>query len=590
MRGPSSPFLATGPPQGIPGGWGPIPPRGLASATAPQPPTFQASPLNFAGASGTSASTTRGNEPNISFDSRMNAAAAAAASLTPPARQPSSPTKVSSAFDVLGVRPPKSSAPQPDQGERFIAALTGERKSIPSWSGQPGTLRSWLKILACWEAETTLHREKWGLRLYQSFPENSQPRKIADQIPMSELLSANGYDLVLTALMTKYRPYLDIAGPASVDKFFFAGDRGKGESFANFIATKEVARQELETNLGERLNDKVAGRILLRQAHLSELQRELISLRDQSTLMGFDEIANMLRPLDRPEMIAQAANAELGTSASKHYPVIYHDMSEPRQGQVEYEEINGEESEEEEAQEDDDEVQEDGEEIQIYFEDRTYDEEESLYLAAYHSAYADVRKDLKDRKKERGFIKHNKAPPQRSRSFPKGSHKGQGRGRFFRGRSATPHRKGGPKMIKGSMEDLQSRTKCYNCHELGHYARDCPLKGGASGKGANSDRKVNFVVSRGPGGGQVFVHQSPWMRVANTSAGDSGGPRRTISVFAGIQVRGYEALVDTAAEDAVIGARAMDSLRAELAKLGLQPQTVSPQGPEVPCAGGRSQA
>ncbi|CAE7294085.1 unnamed protein product, partial [Symbiodinium necroappetens] len=345
-----------------------------------------------------------------------------------------------------------------------------ERKNIPSWSGQPGTLRSWLKLLACWEAETTLHREKWGLRLYQSFPENSQPRKIADQIPMSELLSPSGYDLVLTAVMTKYRPYLDIAGPASVDKFFYSGDRSKGESFSNFIATKEIARQDLETNLGERLNDKVAGRILLRQAHLSDLQRELISLRDQSTLMGFDEVA--------------AANAELGASSAKHYPVIYHDQVDNRFQNPGDEDQVGDESEEE---------------------DRTYDEEESTYLAAHHSAYADVRRDLKDRRKERGFIKHNKAPPQRPRSAMRPSSKGQGRGRSFRSRSNNhPQRKGGSKMVKGSLE-------------------------------------VNFIVSRGPGGGQVFMMQgsTPW---------------------AHLEVRGYEAIVDTAAEDAVIGVTAMDAL------------------------------
>ncbi|CAE6964999.1 GIP [Symbiodinium sp. CCMP2592] len=520
------------------------------------------------------------HEPNPATDVRGNAGAAAAASLTSSLAQPRAPEKVSSAFDVLGVSPPKTTSAAPDQGERFIAALTGERKSIPSWSGQPGTLRSWLKLLACWEAETTLHREKWGLRLYQSFPEGSQPRKIADQIPMSELLSSSGYDLVLTALMAKYRPFLDIAGPASIDKFFFSGDRARGESFANFLASKEIARQELETNLGERLNEKVAGRILLRQAHLSDLQRELISLRDQSTLMSFEEVAKMLRPLDRPEMIAQAANAELGSAAaSKHYPVIYHDQHV----QQEYEEAGHEESEEEEVGDEDEEVPPDGEDLQIYFEDRTYDEDESLYLAAYHSAYADVRKDLRDRRKERGFIKHNKAPP-RARSSSKSAPKGRGRGRGFRPRAAS---KGGPKMLRGSMEDLQSRTKCFNCQELGHYARDCPLKGGAGGKGTPADRKMNFVVSRGSGGGHVFMHlsQAAWATTNNLSAQPSAVMRRTIAVFAGIQVRGCDAIVDTAAEDAVIGVTAMENLRRELPGCGLQPQVVPRDGPAVPCAG-----
>ena len=189
-------------------------------------------------------------------------------------------------------------------------------------------MRSWLKLLACWEAETTVPKEKWGLRLYQSFPEGSQPRKISDQIPMNELLSAAGYDKVLTALMMKYRPFLEVAGPASVDRYFYSGDCHKGDSFAAFIAAKEVARQDLENHLGEKLSDEVAGRVLLRQAHMSELQRELVSLKDNSALMTFDEVATMLRQLDRPELLAQAAGAELGTAGAKHYPVM---LSEDRE-------------------------------------------------------------------------------------------------------------------------------------------------------------------------------------------------------------------------------------------------------------------
>ena len=83
---------------------------------------------------------------------------------------------------------------------------------------------------------------------------------------MQELLSADGYSLVLSSIIAKYRPFLEVAGPASIDRFLYSGERGKGESFANYIAGKEVARQEVENHLQERLNDKVAGRVLLRQA------------------------------------------------------------------------------------------------------------------------------------------------------------------------------------------------------------------------------------------------------------------------------------------------------------------------------------
>ena len=52
-------------------------------------------------------------------------------------------------------------------------ALAGEKKNIPTWNGQPGTLRSWLKLLALWEHESQLPLERRGVKLLQSFVEGS---------------------------------------------------------------------------------------------------------------------------------------------------------------------------------------------------------------------------------------------------------------------------------------------------------------------------------------------------------------------------------------------------------------------------------
>ena len=154
------------------------------------------------------------------FSFQCNNAAAAASCLDGQLPRASAPTRVQSAFEVLGIPSPGSSNKPMDQGERFIQAITGEKRSIPTWSGQPATFRSWLKLLAVWESETTLARDRWGLRLFQSFPESSQPRKIADQIPMQDLLSERGYGYILTQLMAKYKPFLDLPGHCSA-----SGDR-----------------------------------------------------------------------------------------------------------------------------------------------------------------------------------------------------------------------------------------------------------------------------------------------------------------------------------------------------------------------------
>ena len=569
LYGPPT-FLATGAPLGTLGagsgpgtregggmfggcGFGSSCPTAFASTTPPTASRATAPGAREA-AGGPTVQDRNAMSPGPSVSPGVHNAASAAASLEPPSRGQSPTVKVDSAFEVLGMTTPSSSSRPTDQAERFIAALTGEKRAIPTWQGSPGSLRTWLKLLAHWETETSVPKAKWGIRLYQSFQENSEPRKIADQVPLESVLTEDGYGLILSALMTKYKPYLDVAAPASIDRFFFAGDRQKNQTFANYLATKEISRQELESHLQEKIPDRIAARVLLRQAHLSDYQREMMALKDANQLFSWEQVVSMLRPLDRPELIAQAATAELGARASKHYPVLTLGNSGEDDGGHSRERGDDDEEEEEEMTD----------EEELTFEDREYDEHEAMYIRAYHTAYADVRRDLQNRRKERGFVRHS-----RSKDEPHG----KGRGKRKPSRHSSFSRTSSSrfnKMIKGGHDDLLSRTRCYNCKELGHYARDCPLKGGgkAAQKGGAS-KPVNFVVCRGGSEQTVrhaFVISLPLL-------------------YATVKVRASEALVDTAAEDAVIGERAFEAMRGELAGYGLQPVAVSMTAASVPCAG-----
>ena len=492
-------------------------------------------------------------------------AAGLAATLDPCSGTQHPPVQVQSAFEVLGLKQP-SEARSADQAERFIAALSGEKRSIPTWSGQPGSLRTWLKLLAHWESETTTPKHKWGIRLYQSFAESSEPRKIADQVELSNVLSERGYGLILTAIIQKYKPFLDVAAPAAIDQFLFAGERQRGQSFATFVAQKEVARQEMEQYLQTKLNDHVAGRVLLRQAGLTEFQRELLGLKDLNPLLTFSQVASLLRPLDRPDMIAQAANAALGSQAAKHFPVI-REEEHPDEDEVEEDEdkISGFDEildEDEDGEPDDD---------SIWFEDREYDEDEALYVQAYHTAYQDVRKDLQARRKERGFVQRRRDPRGTAPRNPRGRSFGNGRGKSSgRGRSGS-RPKGearGERMVRGGVDDLRARTRCFNCQELGHFVRECPLKG--SGKGSGKPTKSgSFIVCRGMG---------------NTTATTTFvTARSSLHIYAGVTVRHGWALVDTAAEDAVVGTTALQDMRQELLRHGLQPKMI--EETSTPCAG-----
>ncbi|CAE7473706.1 GIP, partial [Symbiodinium necroappetens] len=95
---------------------------------------------------------------------------------------------------------------------------------------------------------------------------------------------------------------------------------------------------------------------------------------------------------------------------------------------------------------------------------------------------------------------------------------------------------------------------------------------GKGGRGKSQQRsRTTFVVSQGPSKGAI---NRAYMMT---------GPNKTVAIYAGVRTAAGEGLVDSAAEDAVIGSGAFQRLRNVLAQQGLQPQPV--RGPCGSCAG-----
>ena len=556
------------------------------------PPAFSAqSPANVDIGAGSSGSQAAGAARPSVAGSMANALGAAG--IPGGAGTGEDPQGVQSAFELLGRKPPATQGQLGmETSDAIVKALTmavsGERKFIPSWGGGASTLRAWLKQLSFWELDNHVPKNRWGVKLFQALPENSIPRRIAEGLPMEVITSERGYGAILTAILEKFKPYLEAAAPAAVDAFFFQGDRGRNETFSSFIAAKELARQEVENLSGERVPDKIAGRILLKQANLTESQRENMAIK-HNALLGFEEVARALRPLDRPDallkpMTSSSLLAQTSSDASAAFWMNEEEgpMNQPgpllEEPEGEWEERHHDEYYAEE------EFDEPTEPL-LYFEaDREFDEEEALYIWAYNDAYQqlsqelgahdpssfpayqDVRRELQARRKGRQFFRPREQ---------KGTSKGKGRGKStWSSKSSSKGRgkkggagKGKGRGNRGTAEELLARTRCYGCGELGHFSRDCPNSATNVTEG-----RTSFVVSQGQGAlNRTFM-----------TAGSPSLPA-TVSVFAGVRTQAGQGLVDSAAEEGVIGSGAFSRLRALLEQQGLRPVAV--RGPTGSCAG-----
>ena len=255
----------------------------------------------------------------------------------------------------------------------------------------------------------------------------------------------------------------------------FTGERGRGETFAIFVARKELQKQELESQIGEAFSPLVAGRILIRQANLTDLQKEVISLKSQ-VLRSVDEIANSLRSLDRLEALSSpmVPMASSGNTA-RAYAVAgeYEEEDNWQDGERVGE---GHQREADDFEQYDERAEPSTGSNEIRFEDREHDEAEAIYVQPYN----DVRKDLRTRRKERGFI-------HRTASKRKGKSKGSGKSQGEKGKKSKRDRDGdGENSIKGGEAELLARARCFRCNELGRISKQCPLA-----------RKQSFVQGKG---------------------------------------------------------------------------------------------
>eukprot|EP00435_Cladocopium_sp_Y103_P041549 s2457_g11.t1 len=96
--------------------------------------------------------------------------------------------------------------------------------------------------------------ERCGVKLLQSFAEAQSLQGLQTQFPHTFHCRIAA---LLSAIYEKYFPHLEASALKAVDRFICEGERQKSDSFTSSIASKQLARQEMESQFGEIISDRL---------------------------------------------------------------------------------------------------------------------------------------------------------------------------------------------------------------------------------------------------------------------------------------------------------------------------------------------
>ena len=212
-----------------------------------------------------------------------------------------------------------------------LASHHGKREA-PGWDGKdPGrTLRPWLRSQLHWQVRTPSPPEQWGILLYDALPVGSLSRTLAETVPDVELMQSAGYTKILRLILQAHQAYLEVELEKATVDFLFPRSRERNELFTAYVAHLELLARELDQQLhpAPPLDERIKAIILLRNCQLEKEQRTQLALKRAGT-QSFQEVADQLRTLDRPEAFLQQANAAAATK--KAFPVALDPPEAPLQ-------------------------------------------------------------------------------------------------------------------------------------------------------------------------------------------------------------------------------------------------------------------
>ena len=302
----------------------------------------------------------------------------------------------------------------------------GREPQPPSWDGTEPIVNFpvFEKNVKYWEFESEIEEVKRGVRLLRGL--TGVARAACDALEFEQVAHKDGVKNILGCLREQFAPHLEVSLPRAFEKAIYGPPRSHKENMQEYLIRAERAFFLLGKE-GVTLPDNAVGYVLYRQASLTESQE----LRFGAWAQGkYDKktVISCLRKLDK--VIADSKSKGAGAFVQEGDP--------EDAGQIE-EDVYLNAGGGADSPEDDQ---------WIYVEegdlDKIFEEEELQVVLA---TYQEVRKAIQSTQKGRQFWK------------------GQGRGSpgqdYFRNKK------------KVHIEQLKLRTRCSRCGTIGHWAKEC---------------------------------------------------------------------------------------------------------------------
>ncbi|CAE7437016.1 RE1 [Symbiodinium sp. CCMP2592] len=464
------------------------------------------------------------------------------------------------------------------QGSASYEGSFKDREPPPGFDGRnpDKAFPRWLKELELWKFETEIPKKKWGVKVFRQL--QGSAKSVADSLSFDELACEKGLDNLMKVLKDHYEPHLQVSLPKAFEEAIYGDIRSAKESFSDYVIRYEHSFKELQRQ-GVELHDLVVGYVLFRHANLSDVQEA------QMLTWGAGKY-------DRKTVIENLRKLDKGIFDVKkkgHHYLLDTDAPE-----------NDEDDALPNAEaflQGDDEGESDGDEDDLK---DVYEEEQMMQALA---TYQDIRRSLREQKTNRGFYPSGKG----AASSKGGKDKGKGRGSSrpmldVKNRNREPM-KFGSRGTKVHIDLLKLRTKCARCGAVGHWARECrnapddrgrmamakspsvaqssvsspSTKSGffveTSGN-ARSDvlfgkNETGTLMSYAPTLGNILSSMLSRDRVP-TSSKNAETIEELSESFVGVSTRAGEGIVDTAAQDGLVGKAALLELTSVLREYGLQ--------------------